>query len=55
MQLLWVNPLKTGASELLENIEEIYGTTWTVMLSAGLNLQSHTGMLPVEMGLIYDK
>ena len=37
-----------SASELQENIEKCFlGTTWTVILSACSNLQSHTGVLPV--------
>ena len=40
------------ASELLLK-KCLLGNTWTVMLSAGLNLQSHNGVLPVRKGLIF--
>ena len=40
-----------NASELLENLEGFHVTTWAVMLSAGLNLQPHPGMLHLKYKL----
>ena len=47
-----IRNIVSSASELLENIEEIFlGTRWAVMLSPESDIQTHT-VLPVAKGLI---
>ena len=47
---------EVNASELLENLEDMFicGTTWTVILSLGSNLQPHTSVVPVSKEWIID-